>query len=43
MSEERNEIIVDLISEHFGNHAVMTAEEWSEILYKADSKTSMDS
>lgn len=40
MAKDKNEIIVDLISEHFGDHTVMSAEEWSEILYMADGEIS---
>lgn len=38
IKQDKNEIIVDLIEEHFEDHAVMTIEDWSEILYAADGK-----
>lgn len=40
MPKDKNEIIVGLISEHFEDHEVMTAEDWSEILYTADGEIS---
>ena len=35
---DKNEIIVELVEEHFEDHAVVTAEDWSEILYLADAE-----
>jgi len=36
MAADKYEKIIDLVCEWFGNHSVMTAEDWDNILIEAD-------